>query len=64
MSKNLSKAATRNQKDFAKRTNERGRVVIFVGSNVYHFKNYMWLKFKKNYIMSDSLLKMCGFDFV
>ena len=59
----FQKKATRNQNDFGKRTNGRGRVVSFVGSHLYHFKNYMWLKFKKN-VMSEPLVKMCDFDFV
>ena len=59
----FQKKATRNQNDFGKRTNGRGRVVSFVGSQLYRFKNYMWLKFKKK-VTSEPLVKMCDFDFV
>ena len=50
----FKKKATRNQNDFGKRTN--GRFVNFVGSYLYHFKNYMWLKLKKKNI-TDLLVK-------
>ena len=48
----FQKKATRNQNEFGKRTNGRGRVISLVGSHLYHLKNYMWLKFKKNPLLS------------